>query len=106
MVGLTTSISVLQAFSRRKFCDIQSVTLLKSIHENNLQEALSETVTLLQIIITTPMTNTESEKLLHLKKNKNIYTEYDGTEEIEHPWQCFLLKVNSSMDCRILTVRP
>ena len=51
-----------------------ALSLLKSIHENNLQEALSETVTLLQIIITTPMTSTESERNFSTLKRIKTFT--------------------------------
>ena len=39
-----------------------ALELFQAIRENNLQEALSETCTLLSIIITTPMTSAESER--------------------------------------------
>lgn len=52
-----------------------ALSILKSIHENNLQEALSETVTLLQIIITTPMTSTESERNFSTLKRIKTFTQ-------------------------------
>ena len=51
-----------------------ALSLLKSIHENNLQEALSETVSLLQIIITTPMTSAESERNFSTLKRIKTFT--------------------------------
>lgn len=51
-----------------------ALSLLKSIHENNLQEALSETVPLLQIIITTPMTSAESERNFSTLKRIKTFT--------------------------------
>ena len=51
-----------------------ALLLFKAIHDNNLQEALSETCTLLSIIITTPMTSAESERNFSTLKRIKTFT--------------------------------
>ena len=51
-----------------------ALSLLRSIHDNNLEEAFSETVTLLKIIITTPMTTSESERNFSTLKRVKTFT--------------------------------
>ena len=51
-----------------------ALSLFQAIHENNLQEALSETCTLLSIIITTPMTSAESDRNCSTLKRIQTFT--------------------------------
>ncbi|KAM4557752.1 zinc finger MYM-type protein 1-like [Odontesthes bonariensis] len=51
-----------------------ALSLFQALHENNLQEALSETCTLLSIIITTPMTSAESERNFSTLKRIKTFT--------------------------------
>ena len=51
-----------------------ALLLFQAIRENNLQEALSETCTLLSIIITTPMTSAESERNFSTLKRIKTFT--------------------------------
>ncbi|KAK0146626.1 hypothetical protein N1851_014023 [Merluccius polli] len=57
-----------------------ALSLLKSIYENNLEEAFAETVILLKIIATTPMTTAESERNFStLKRIINLHPQHHGT---------------------------
>ena len=51
-----------------------ALLLFQAIRENNLQEALSETCTLLSIIITTPMTSAESDRNCSTLKRIQTFT--------------------------------
>ncbi|XP_071754178.2 zinc finger MYM-type protein 1-like [Centroberyx gerrardi] len=51
-----------------------ALSLLTSIHENNLEEAFAETITLLKIIVTTPMTTSESERNFSTLKRIKTFT--------------------------------
>ena len=58
---LRTELSVL--YSRADFCKSEKlIDLLEMINDNNLQSTFSETVKLLKILITTPMTTAEAER--------------------------------------------
>ncbi|XP_028670787.1 uncharacterized protein LOC114661764 [Erpetoichthys calabaricus] len=59
------------------------LSLLNSVHEYNLQDVMSETVTLLKVIITTPMTNSESDRNLStLKKVKTFAQNATGQHRL------------------------
>lgn len=51
-----------------------ALSLLKSIHENNLEDTFAETVILVKIIVTTPMTTSESERNFSTLKRIKTFT--------------------------------
>ncbi|KAJ4925868.1 hypothetical protein JOQ06_008054 [Pogonophryne albipinna] len=51
-----------------------ALSLLKSIHENNLEDTFAATVILVKIIVTTPMTTSESERNFSTLKRIKTFT--------------------------------
>ncbi|KAI4796154.1 hypothetical protein KUCAC02_029415, partial [Chaenocephalus aceratus] len=60
---LTTELSLIYSKEEFKACRV-AMDLFQLFMENHLEEVFSETVTLLKILITTPMTTAEAERFL------------------------------------------
>lgn len=91
---LRTELTVL--YTREDLCKSQNlIDLLKIINDNNLQSAFSETVKLLKILITTPMTTAEAERCFStLKRIKTFLRSTMATERLS---ALAMLSIESAM---------
>uniref|UniRef100_A0A8D0HC97 Uncharacterized protein n=1 Tax=Sphenodon punctatus TaxID=8508 RepID=A0A8D0HC97_SPHPU len=77
---LKTELSIL--YTREEFCGAKDASgLLQKLLENNLHECFSETVSLLRIIVTTPMTTVESEGSFSALKRIQIFLQNTMAED-------------------------
>ncbi|XP_069505521.1 zinc finger MYM-type protein 1-like [Ambystoma mexicanum] len=77
---LRTELSIV--YERPEFCSSSgAISLLKLFVENNLEEAFSETMQLLKILITTPMTTAESERCFSTLKRIKTFLRNTMTED-------------------------
>jgi hypothetical protein len=77
---LKTELSLI--YSKQEFCACRgAVDLFQLFMENNLEEVFSETVTLLKVIITTPMTTAEAERCFSTLKRIKTFLRNTMTQE-------------------------
>ncbi len=77
---LKTELSLIYCKEEFRTCH-GAVDLLQLFMENNLEEVFSETVTLLKILITTPMTTTEAERCFSTLKRIKTFLRNSMTQE-------------------------
>ncbi|KAJ8369470.1 hypothetical protein SKAU_G00094980 [Synaphobranchus kaupii] len=99
---LKTELALIYSNDEFKSCS-GAVALYQLFMGNNLQDTFSETVALLKIIITTPMTTAESERCFStLKRIKTSGTQCHRI--ISMHWPCSLWRRNSSKTSLTLTI--
>lgn len=77
---LKTELSLIYSKEELKACR-GAVDLFQIFMENNLEEVFSETVTLLKIVITTPMTTAEAERCFSTLKRIKTFLRNTMTQE-------------------------
>ena len=77
---LKTELSLIYKTPEFKDCS-GAVALYQVLMENNLQDTFSETVTLLKILITTPMTTAESERCFSTLKRIKTFLRNTMSED-------------------------
>ena len=77
---LKTELSLIYENSEFKACS-GAVPLYQFFMENNLQSTFTETVSLLKILITTPMTTAESERCFSTLKRIKTFLRYSMTQD-------------------------
>ena len=98
---LKTELSLIYENDDFKGCS-GALALFQVLMENNLQDTFTETVSLLKILITTPMSTAESERCFStLKRIKTIRTQWDKIASTL--WLCSQLRKNSHRTFQIST---